>query len=176
MKSNLIFALSLCVLLGGCYSAEKNVKTQAKDKEFVKGGICYMRSDEDKWRAQSMEQMRESRKIPSVDFEFDSIILERSAYPVLDKLAQIMQSRRYKLIVEGHTDTVGTDEYNDWLSKARANAVKSYLVSRGVFADAITTYGLGKRMPLVNDDSPDGRACNRRVVFTLTVREWDTVY
>ncbi|MDR0646251.1 MAG: OmpA family protein, partial [Elusimicrobiota bacterium] len=92
-------------------------------------------------------------------------------------IATIMTAnRKYKLIVEGHTDTVGADDYNDWLSKARANAIKAYLVSRGVFADSVTTYGHGKRLPLVNDDSPDGRACNRRVVFTLTVRGWETVY
>ena len=178
MKPNLIFTLLFCALLGGCYTAQhKEEPAQEKDFTFTKSGICFMRSDEDRWRAQTVDQMRESRKIPSVDFEFDSIILERNAYDTLDKIAAIMTaSRKFKLIVEGHTDSVGTDDYNDWLSKSRANAIRAYLVSRGVFSDAITTYGMGKRRPLVNDDSPDGRACNRRVVFTLTTRTWDTVY
>ncbi|MDR0734150.1 MAG: OmpA family protein [Elusimicrobiota bacterium] len=179
MKFNFIPVLIICILLGGCYSSQKKAQQpqQEKEKDFTKSGICYMRSDEDKWRTQSVEQMRESRKIPSVDFEFDSIILERSAYQTLDKIAKIMTgNRRYKLIVEGHADSVGTDDYNDWLSKARANAIKAYLVSRDVYSDAITAYGLGNRMPLVKDDSPDGRACNRRVVFTLTTRNWETIY
>ena len=179
MKFNLIIAIVLSIFLAGCYGAQKK-KEEASAKEdivFTKSGVCPIRSDESKWRRQSVEQMRKSRNIPSVDFEFDSIVLKRSAYDTLDKIAAIMvNDRRYKLIIEGHTDQVGTYEYNDWLSKARANAIKSYLVSRDVYADSITTYGLGKRMPLTSDDSPDGRACNRRVVFTLTVRDWSTVY
>jgi outer membrane protein OmpA-like peptidoglycan-associated protein len=183
MKFNSIPALIICVLLGGCYNTQRKEQqppqqqAQEKENNFTKSSLCYMRSDEEKWSAQSVEQMRESRKIPSVDFEFDSIILKREAYQTLDKIAKIMTgNRRYKLIVEGHSDSVGTDDYNDWLSKARANAIKAYLVSRGVYSDAITTYGLGKRTPLVKDDSPEGRACNRRVVFTLTVRNWETIY
>lgn len=182
MKFKLAFILILTMLFAGCYSdGQKKTKQEEvapkRSKAFTKSGICYMRSAEPKWRAQTPDQMRKSRKIPSVDFEFDSIILERSAYDTLDKIAAIMVAdRRYKLIIEGHTDGVGSDNYNDWLSKARANAIKSYLVSRDVYADSITTYGLGKRKPLVSDDSPDGRACNRRVVFTLTVRDWETVY
>jgi outer membrane protein OmpA-like peptidoglycan-associated protein len=179
MKFSLIPVFIICILLGGCYGAQKKDQPPAQEKEntFTKSGICYMRSDEDRWRAQSVEQMRDSRKIPSVDFEFDSIVLESSAYQTLDKIAKIMTgNHRYKLIVEGHADSVGTDDYNDWLSKARANAIKAYLVSRDVYSDAITTYGLGKRMPLVKDDSPAGRACNRRVVFRLTIRDWETIY
>jgi outer membrane protein OmpA-like peptidoglycan-associated protein len=178
MKYNVTFILLFSVIASGCYSSQKLEYSAAEsNKAFTKGGVCYMRSEEDRWRSQTVEQMRASRKIPSVDFEFDSIVLDRSAYDILDKIATIMTANhRYKLIVEGHTDTVGTDDYNDWLSKARANAIKAYLVSRGVFTDSITTYGHGKRLPLVNDDSPDGRACNRRVVFTFTVRNWKTVY
>ena len=85
--------------------------------------------------------------------------------------------RSMKLIVEGHTDEVGTDEYNDWLSSARAMSVKSYLSSRGVHPDSIKTYGHGKRRPLIRlDDDPEARACNRRIEFTLTTRHWETVY
>jgi outer membrane protein OmpA-like peptidoglycan-associated protein len=180
MKLNFIIVLLLGVLFCGCYGGQKKTKDAAAagdEAAYTKSGICYMRVDEDRWRKQSVEQMRESRKIPSVDFEFDSIVLKHSSYEVLDKVAAIMKGdRRYKLIVEGHTDSVGTDDYNDWLSKSRANAIKAYLVSRDVYSDSITTYGYGKRLPLVRDDSPDGRACNRRVVFTLTVRNWETVY
>ena len=178
MKFNLIFAVFLCFLIGGCSSnPKKDEQAKLREKRFTKSGVCPMRSDEDKLRRQTAKQMSESRRIPSVDFEFDSIILELSAYDTLDKLAEIMvTNRKFKLIVEGHTDGVGTDEYNDWLSKSRANAIRAYLVSRGVFTDSITTYGMGKRLPLVNDDSPEGRACNRRVNFILTTREWNAIF
>lgn len=180
MKFTLLLSLVFAVLIsGGCYSANK--KEAATEKKagdvFTLSGICPMRANEDKWRKQSVEKMRESRKVPSVDFEFDSIVLAPSSYEVLNKVAEIMSNNRsFKLIVAGHTDEVGSNEYNDWLSSARANAIKSYLSSHGVHPDSIKTYGHGKRVPLVLDDSPDGRACNRRVQFTLTTRDWSAIY
>lgn len=176
-----ILLLSICaVFLTGCYSAERKADKEVKkdSDKFTLSALCPERANEDKWRKQSVDQMRESRKIPSVDFEFDGIVLVPSSYEVLDKVAAIMVANRsMKLIVEGHTDEVGTDEYNDWLSSARSNAIKSYLSSRGVYPDSIKTYGHGKRRPLVKaDDSPEARACNRRVEFTLTTRHWETVY
>lgn len=167
----------LALLLGGCYSAERKEIKRESDV-FTLSALCPERANEEKWRNQTVDQMRESRKIPSVDFEFDGIVLVPSSYEVLDKVAALMVANRsMKLIVEGHTDEVGSDEYNDWLSSARANAIKSYLSSRGVHPDSIKTYGHGKRRPLIkDDDSPEARACNRRVEFTLTTREWNTIY
>ncbi|WP_428065281.1 OmpA family protein [Candidatus Proelusimicrobium volucris] len=169
----------LAILLGGCYSAERKNKEVKRDSDlFTLSALCPERANEEKWRNQTVDEMRASRKIPSVDFEFDGIVLVPSSYEVLDKVAAIMVAdRSMKLIVEGHTDEVGSDEYNDWLSSARSNAIKSYLCSRGVHPDSVKTYGHGKRRPLIKiDDSPEARACNRRVEFTLTTREWNTVY
>lgn len=169
----------LAILLGGCYSAERKNKEVKRDSDlFTLSALCPERANEEKWRNQTVDEIRASRKIPSVDFEFDGIVLVPSSYEVLDKVAAIMVAdRSMKLIVEGHTDEVGSDEYNDWLSSARSNAIKSYLCSRGVHPDSVKTYGHGKRRPLIKiDDSPEARACNRRVEFTLTTREWNTVY
>ncbi len=178
MKPATYFLLVCVLLLGACYTPREKKPYYDKENDlFTLSGICYMRADEQRLASQSADEMRESGKIPSVNFEFDSIVLVPSSYDTLDKLASIMKSNRsYKLIVEGHTDEVGSDEYNDWLSAARANAVKSYLISRDVYSDSIKTYGHGKRMPLVKDDSPDGRACNRRIKFILTTRDWATVF
>lgn len=180
MKFSLFLSLILSICLTGCYSPQKKAQKDASKGPadlFTLSGICPMRANENALRRQSEARMRETKKIPSVDFEFDSIVLVPSSYEVLNKVANIMVANRsMKLIVEGHTDEVGSHEYNDWLSKARANAIKSYLSSRGVHPDSIKTYGHGKRVPLVKDDSPDGRACNRRVEFTLTTRDWEAVY
>jgi len=175
MKKSVLFLMFFCVLISGCITSGK--KESNVDDRFTLSAICPERADEDRLRNQSVEEIIKSRKIPSVDFEFDSIFLLPSGYEVLDKVAQIMTSdRRYKLIIEGHTDEVGTDEYNDWLSSARANAIKSYLVSRDVYSDSIKTYGYGKHHPLVKSDSPEARACNRRVKFVLTTRPWEMVF
>ena len=163
------------LLISGCMNSGKK-ETKVNDK-FTLSAICPERADEERLRKQTVEEIVKSRKIPSVDFEFDGIILLPSGYEVLDKVAQIMTAdRRYKLVIEGHTDEVGSDEYNDWLSSARANAIKSYLVSRDVYADSIKTYGYGKHFPLVKSDTPEARACNRRVKFVLTTRPWAMVF
>lgn len=175
MKITVFSVLFLSILCAGCINSGKT-ESRVNDK-FTLSALCPERADEARLRKQSVEEMMKSRKIPSVDFEFDGIVLLPSGYEVLDKVAQIMTTdRRYKLIIEGHTDEVGSDEYNDWLSSARANAIKSYLVSRDVYADSIKTYGYGAHQPLVKSDTPEARACNRRVKFVLTTRPWAMVF
>jgi outer membrane protein OmpA-like peptidoglycan-associated protein len=73
-----------------------------------------------------------------------------------------------KLEVEGHTDSVGSDEYNQKLSENRAGAVRDYLVSQGIPADAIVSRGLGKTQPVATNDTAEGRQQNRRVELVLS--------
>ncbi|MBI4677107.1 MAG: OmpA family protein [Elusimicrobia bacterium] len=126
---------------------------------------------------QSVLDMAASRKIPPVDFEFDKAALLPSSTTLLDKVAEIlMRYQSLKVIVEGHTDDIGSDEYNDWLSAERGRAVKTYLTSKGVFPDYVKVIGYGKRRPITRDASDKGRALNRRVEFVITTREWEAVY
>jgi outer membrane protein OmpA-like peptidoglycan-associated protein len=69
--------------------------------------------------------------------------------------------------VEGHTDSRGADAMNLELSQKRAEAVRDYLVSRGVAASTVTALGKGEQMPLADNDSTDGRATNRRVEIVV---------
>lgn len=70
--------------------------------------------------------------------------------------------------VEGHTDSVGTDEYNQTLSEKRAGAVKDYFVQQGVPADSIETRGFGKTVPIASNETAEGRQQNRRVELVLS--------
>jgi outer membrane protein OmpA-like peptidoglycan-associated protein len=72
------------------------------------------------------------------------------------------------LAVEGHTDSVGSDEYNRQLSERRAQAVRDYLVQQGISPDAIAASGFGKSEPVASNDSPEGRQQNRRVELVLS--------
>lgn len=72
------------------------------------------------------------------------------------------------MVVEGYTDSVGSDTNNLKLSKDRAEAVRSYLVSKGVPSDKITSVGKGKANPVASNDTPDGRANNRRVEIVVS--------
>lgn len=126
---------------------------------------------------QSVLSMVYSKEIPPIDFEFDSAKLKPSSYIVLDKVAEILlRYPRIKLIVEGHTDDIGDDEYNYWLSMKRADAVKEYLVKKGIYPDFIRIRGYGKKKPLIKENSDKARALNRRVEFKLTGRSWETVF
>ena len=70
--------------------------------------------------------------------------------------------------IEGHTDSVGSDEYNQTLSENRANAVKDYFVQQAISADSIEARGFGKTQPIATNDTPEGRQQNRRVELVLS--------
>lgn len=126
---------------------------------------------------QSEARMAKTLKLPAITYEFDSIRPPDYAYPFLDKVANIMKSHpSYHLIVEGHTDVLGSKEYNYWLGSSRAAAMKAYLVSRGVNAERIRIHSHGKDRPLTLDNSNEGRRTNRRVEFTFTTRDWNSIY
>ena len=72
------------------------------------------------------------------------------------------------LAVEGHTDSVGSDEYNQALSEHRAESVRDYFVQQGIPAGAIEAHGFGKSAPIASNDTPDGRQQNRRVELVLS--------
>jgi len=72
------------------------------------------------------------------------------------------------LDVEGHTDSVGGDEYNMQLSQRRAEAVRDYLVQQGVPQNTVDSRGFGKTKPVATNDTPEGRQQNRRVELVLT--------
>ena len=73
------------------------------------------------------------------------------------------QDTKKKIVVEGHTDAVGTDEANQRLSQQRAESVRRYLISQGITADRIVAVGKGEKEPIADDATPEGRANNRRV-------------
>ncbi|HYM11616.1 MAG TPA: OmpA family protein [Bryobacterales bacterium] len=103
-----------------------------------------------------------------INFEFNSSILS-DGYPSLLRLAELLQKHPgYKVRLEGHTDYVGSDTYNNKLALARAETVKSFLVKYGVTAGRIETSGRGKRNPEVDNRTAEGRFMNRRVVVTVT--------
>jgi len=79
----------------------------------------------------------------------------------------LKQQSETKLLVEGHTDSTGNDATNQSLSKARAEAVQSYLVSRGIPASHVSSVGLGSSRPVADNKTPEGRANNRRVEIVV---------
>lgn len=81
--------------------------------------------------------------------------------------ALIKEDPNSKMVVEGHTDSQGTAKYNQDLSKHRAQAVRDYLVTRGIASDRISAEGFGETRTIADNASPEGRANNRRVEIVV---------
>lgn len=98
-------------------------------------------------------------------FDFDKAVVKPEFYPLLERIAEIMsQNEKMTVQLEGHTDSVGTDNYNQGLSKRRANAVKNALIKRAmVDANKLKALGFGESKPITTNETKEGRAKNRRV-------------
>ena len=104
----------------------------------------------------------------SVLFQSAKSTLLPSARVKLDQVANaLLAIRARNLIVEGHTDSQGSESYNQTLSQHRADAVRDYLVQKGYPADRIQSIGRGEGSPIADNASPEGRANNRRVEIVI---------
>lgn len=108
-------------------------------------------------------------QLKNIQFETNSYVLTRSSFAELDKVVKLMEANpELQIELAAHTDDVGTDAYNDQLSSRRGEAVKEYIVRKGIARERLTSVGYGKRRPLVANDSDENRAVNRRVEFKVT--------
>ncbi len=97
-------------------------------------------------------------------FDFDKSVLKPEGRAKLDDLVSKMSGLNLEVVIAvGHTDSIGSDTYNQKLSIRRSEAVKSYLVSKGVEKNRVYTEGKGEKQPVADNRTADGRAKNRRV-------------
>jgi len=104
-------------------------------------------------------------------FDFDKSTIKPVSYPVLDQVAQVMRDRPTVIVrVEGHTDSVGSDKYNQRLSERRAHAVVKYLIGKGIESNRLQAAGFGESRPIAPNETPEGRAKNRRTEFHIVTQ------
>lgn len=113
------------------------------------------------------ENIGANRRFEDVHFEFDRSDITDYGKAILDNAASAIKglSNKYpkiKVELSGHTDWIGTDAYNQALSERRANVVKVYLTRKGIEGERISTYAYGESKPIATNDTPEGRALNRR--------------
>lgn len=107
--------------------------------------------------------------ISDVLFDTAKFTLRPLAREKLAKVAGIVSGHPgLKLEVEGHTDSVGTDEYNQELSQNRGAAVRAYLTAQGMASGSVTSKGFGENQPIANNETADGRQKNRRVEIVIS--------
>lgn len=105
--------------------------------------------------------------LEEVLFDFDKSTIKPEYHPFLDRVAAVFEKNpSLKVEIEGHTDNIGTKSYNMALSLRRANAVKEYLISRGIDKSRLSTKGYGFSRPISTNATKAGRALNRRVQLT----------
>jgi outer membrane protein OmpA-like peptidoglycan-associated protein len=108
-------------------------------------------------------------------FDFNKSDVRSDAAAVVDRSAVLLKRSKKPIVVEGYTDNVGTLEYNQQLSEARATSVGYALVARGVAMNRIRTKGNAFNDPVASNDTPEGRALNRRTEIVVRGETMDTL-
>lgn len=107
-------------------------------------------------------------RLKNIQFDYNSAELMEESFAELDRVVRLLEiNPDLRIELSAHTDDLGTDRYNDLLSRKRGEAARTYLLRHGVSPDRVTATGYGKRKPLVPNDSDEHRAMNRRVEFKV---------
>jgi outer membrane protein OmpA-like peptidoglycan-associated protein len=160
------------------------VLIQARERDVQrsadKAGEAQRQADISQTRVDSLEMELKDLKLQKTErglvltlgdvlFDTGQATLKPGAYASLDRLAEVLreQSGR-KVLIEGHTDDVGSDQNNLGLSERRAQSVQAALTQRGVNRNQITALGKGENFPITSNESESGRQSNRRVELIFT--------
>ena len=118
--------------------------------------------------------VNETFVVENVYYDFDKADLKPESYPALDEIIRMLEANPNMTIEIGaHTDSKGSDRYNQRLSEARAKSVVDYLLSKGIEESRLTSKGYGESMPIAPNtdergrDNPEGREKNRRTEFKV---------
>lgn len=135
------------------------LQDKAALEQFVRDVFC----------AEVIEETRDQVMIlRGIHFDFDKYNIKPEWVPVLNEAVQFLRDNpNVRVVVEGHTDSRGTVEYNQKLSERRAQAVYKYMLENGISADRMSTEGFSELRPKATNDTDEGRAINRRVEFQV---------
>jgi len=160
---------------GGHYAV---VGTKSEADAAVDRALCYLRgsaqytveivtSREEAPEPELYERLVDAGRVVArgILFDFDRHTLRSESYPVLRQIGEMLQERpELRLLIEGHTDNVGSRQYNQGLSERRAASVRAYLIERyAIDSDRLQSVGRGETMPADTNETDEGRQQNRRV-------------
>lgn len=182
MKKVLLFVMVLSLIGIGC-AQKKVVAPEAEQPQTVRPGMEEKKATETTKPAEKIKEEQiakvESKDIPvrveevsgmfqNIHFDFDKYDIREDAKPTLKALADyLVKNNDHKVLIEGHCDERGTNEYNLALGDKRARAAKDYLVSLGVPSARIDTISYGEEKPLCKEQNEDCWAKNRRDHFII---------
>lgn len=159
------------VILGGVgFLLYKRFKNRSECEK--KGGKWDAKTKTCKIDAPKQFQEVIAKAYDNLNFNTGSAVITKASYPFLDGIADYMKANpSFSLSIVGHTDSQGDEAYNQKLSEDRAEAVKSYLIKKGVGEIVINASGKGESEPIADNNTAEGREKNRRVVFSVTKLE-----
>ncbi len=148
------------------YDAQLTVSDTFGNK--AKSNICKVRLLTPEIRVEETDRGLKLSFSSKVLFDFDKTNIKTSADKVLKEAVRILNAYvKHDLSIEGHTDSYGSDQYNQNLSERRAKAVAGYLIKEGVDRNRISTIGMGERVPVATNKTSAGREFNRRVEILI---------
>lgn len=128
-------------------------------------GLCKKNSFE---KIMDSLKVNDSFVLENIYFEFEKANLNENSFPTLLKFSDYLETNEtIKIEIQGHTDNVGSKEFNDTLSTERAKSVRNYLIENGISENRITFVGFGYDKPISSNDNDSGRQLNRRVEIKL---------
>jgi len=178
MKKLIVFSLAFILVFTfftGCKKKVKKVppppqvKEQPKVEKVEEPVVMEpVLSEEEILMSKSLEQINKEQPLAMIYFDYDKYFVREDAKPVLEGNAAWMKKfRTVKVLVEGHCDERGTEEYNLALGEKRAKSAMDYMASLGVSADRMKILSYGKSQPLVTGHDEATWQKNRRAQFTI---------
>jgi OOP family OmpA-OmpF porin len=165
-----LFIGSLIVLGGVGFLLYKRFKNRSECEK--KGGKWDAKTKTCKIDTPKQFQNVIAKAYDNLTFKTGSAEITQASFTFLDDIANYMKSNpSYELYIVGHTDSQGDEAYNQKLSEDRANAVKTYLNKKGVGEVVLFAEGKGESEPIADNNTPEGREKNRRVVFSVVKLE-----
>ncbi len=151
--------------------ATYSVRVDAEDY-IMESAAIVLAKDETKIQNFSLRpvpKVGEKVVLKGIYFDFNSAVIKPTSYPVLDDAAKVLKAKpKMRVEISGHTDSIGSDSYNQKLSYQRANAVRDYLLRyHSVDPSRLITVGYGETQPIADNRTKTGRDLNRRIEFKI---------
>lgn len=177
MKRLILYALAVLLVLSVTPACKKKVeqappppqvKEQPKVEKVEPPPVKPELTEEDIFMQKSLEQLNREKPLAMIHFDYDKYAVRDDARPVMESNAAWMKKwRTTRVLIEGHCDERGTEEYNLALGEKRAQSARDYLTSLGVPADRLRIISFGKSQPLDPGSNEAAWQRNRRANFTI---------
>ncbi len=145
-----------------------DVEITAEAEGHVPKKVVVSREDDDRTIELDRIEKGKSIVVDNIHFEFGEAYLRKESVNILDRMIESLKKNdKIKIEIRGHTDDVGSDQYNRKLSERRADSVAEYMIKNGISPERIRSRGFGEDKPIANNKTPDGRQKNRRTEFYI---------